>query len=227
MTNGGTTGSRDFHPLASYLSEFRKGLRRFSKNRGATIGGIVLLAYAFVAVFAPLLSPHDPNLIVAVNKLKAPSGEHLFGTDGLGRDVLSRLIFGARLSLRISLTVIFTSTVIGTALGLLAGYYKRVDNILMRVLDGFMAFPSIILNIGIMAAMGPSVRNVILALTISYSPRMARIVRSAVLVQKEQQYVEAAKVLGAGDLRILAHILPNCLAPIIVQATMIFAYAIL
>jgi peptide/nickel transport system permease protein len=227
MNNGAKKPIEEYNPLASHFTEIKKSLKRLSKNTGAMIGGIVLLIFVLMAIFAPLLSPHDPNLISASLKLQAPSREYPFGTDGLGRDVLSRVIYGARLSLQISIIVIFTSTTVGTTLGLLAGYYKRVDNILMRILDGFMAFPSIILNIGIMAAVGPSIRNVILALTISYSPRMARIVRSAVLVQKEQQYVEAAKVLGAGDLRILSHILPNCLAPIIIQATMIFAYAIL
>lgn len=227
MDNSAKKPVEKYNPLVSYFSEFKKSLRRLSKNTGATIGGSVLLMFALVAVFAPLISPYDPNLIDAVKKLQAPSAVHFFGTDGLGRDVLSRVIYGTRLSLRISIMVMFTSTVIGSVLGLLAGYYKRVDNILMRFLDGLMAFPSIILNIGIMAAVGPSIQNVVLALTISYSPRMARIVRSAVLVQKEQQYVEAAKVLGAGDIRILSHILPNCFAPVIVQATMIFAYAIL
>jgi len=219
--------SREYNPLLSHIAEFQMAVRRLSKNTGATIGAFVLLVLVIVAILAPLISPHDPNFISASAKLLPPSKVYPFGTDGLGRDVLSRVIFGARLSLQISIIVIFASTAIGTILGLLAGYYRRVDNILMRILDGFMAFPSIILNIGIMAAVGPSIRNVIFALTISYSPRMARIVRSAVLVQKHQQYIEAAKVLGAGDIRILLHILPNCLAPIIVQATMIFAYAIL
>jgi len=217
----------EYNPILSHLAEFQTAIRRLSKNTGATIGAFILLVLMIVAILAPLISPHDPNFISASAKLLPPSKVYPFGTDGLGRDVLSRVIFGARLSLQISIIVIFASTTIGTILGLLAGYYRRVDNILMRILDGFMAFPSIILNIGIMAAVGPSIRNVILALTISYSPRMARIVRSAVLVQKQQQYIEAAKVLGAGDIRILLHILPNCLAPIIVQATMIFAYAIL
>lgn len=219
--------NKDYNPFASYLSELEKTGKRLYKNKGATIGGIMLLLFILVAIFAPIIAPHDPNLIKATLKLQFPSKDYLFGTDGLGRDVLSRVIFGARLSLRIGTTVVLTSTLLGTLLGLLAGYYKKVDNILMRVLDGFMAFPSIILNIGIMAALGPSVRNVIIALTFSYTPRMARIVRSAVLVQKEQQYVEAARVLGAGDIRIFLHILPNCMAPIIIQATMIFAYAIL
>ena len=223
--NGKKSG--EYNPILSHLAEFRTAIRRLSKNTGATIGAFVLLVLMIVAILAPLISPHDPNFISASAKLLPPSKVYPFGTDGLGRDVLSRVIFGARLSLKISIIVIFASTTIGTILGLLAGYYRRVDNILMRILDGFMAFPSIILNIGIMAAVGPSIRNVVLALTISYSPRMARIVRSAVLVQKQQQYIEAAKVLGAGDIRILLHILPNCLAPIIVQATMIFAYAIL
>jgi peptide/nickel transport system permease protein len=215
------------NPAAVYLGELKSMGRRLLRNKGATLGGIILLFFIAAALAAPLLSPHDPGVINALAKLRPPSSTHYFGTDGLGRDIFSRVLFGARLSLQVGGMVIVTSTLLGILFGLAAGYYRKLDNIIMRVLDGFMAFPSIILNIGIMAALGPSIRNVVIALTFSYSPRMARIVRGAVLVQKEQQYVEAARVLGAGDFRILMHILPNCMAPIIVQATMIFAYAIL
>ena len=128
----------------------------------------------------------------------------------------------------VGLSVVILTTVLGIILGLIAGYYRRIDEILMRILDGMMAFPSIILMITIMAILGGKLINVIIALTIVYTPRMARVVRSAVLVQKEQQYVEAARAIGASDLRItVLHILPNCLAPIIIQATMIFAYSVL
>ena len=213
--------------LYAQIKEFKDLVRQLRKNKGATIGFIVLLLLSTIAILAPVIVPNDPNYIDAAQRLKAPSYKYLFGTDGFGRDILSRLIYGTRLSLKISSLVVCFSTIIGTFLGLIAGYYKKVDNILMRVLDGFMAFPSIIINIGIMAALGPSVKNVVLALTFSYSPRMARIVRSSVLVQKQQQYVEAAKVIGNKDIGILLHILPNCIAPIIVQATMIFAYSML
>ena len=211
----------------AYATELKGLTRRFLKNRGASLAALMLIFLCLAALFAPYLSPHDPNFIDPVNRLKASSHIYPMGTDGLGRDVISRVIYGTRLSIQISASVVFFTTIIGTILGLLAGYYRKIDNILMRVLDGLMAFPGIILNIGIMAALGPSVRNVIFALTFVYSPRMARVVRGACLVEKHKQYVEAAKALGASDLRILGHILPNCMAPVIIQATMTFAYAVL
>ncbi len=211
----------------AYGGEFLSLARRLLANRGATIAAALLAALCAAALLAPWLSPHDPNFIDPVNRLKAPSSVYPMGTDGLGRDVMSRVIYGTRLSIQVSASVVFFTTIAGTILGLLAGYYRRVDNILMRILDGLMAFPGIILNIGIMAALGPSVQNVIFALSFVYSPRMARVVRGACLVEKQKQYVEAARALGAGDLRIFGHILPNCVAPIIIQATMTFAYAIL
>jgi peptide/nickel transport system permease protein len=214
--------------VSSYIEEGKKFLKRLLNNKGAAIGGLIFLIFVLIAVLCPYISPHDPSYINSEIRLLPPNDVYRMGTDGFGRDILSRMIYGARLSLLICSSVVTLSTIIGSFLGLISGYYKRVDFILMRILDGFMAFPSIILHIGIMAALGPSVRNVIMALTLSYSPRMARVVRSAVLVQKEQQYVEAAKVLGAKDLRILlVHLFPNCIAPVIIQATMIFAYAML
>lgn len=213
--------------IKAYLGELKSLCNRFFRNKGASLAGAILVLLCVSALMAPYLSPHDPNLIDPVNRLKGSSALYPMGTDGLGRDVMSRIIYGTRLSIQISASVVFCTTIVGTILGLLAGFYKKVDNILMRVLDGLMAFPGIILNIGIMAALGPSVRNVIFALSFVYSPRMARVVRSACLVEKQKQYVEAARGLGAGDLRILGHILPNCIAPIIIQATMTFAYAVL
>jgi peptide/nickel transport system permease protein len=221
------SGGQALELAKAYGREFLSLSRRLLANRGATIAAALLAALCATAVLAPWLSPHDPNFIDPVNRLKAPSSVYPMGTDGLGRDVMSRVIYGTRLSIQVSASVVFFTTIAGTILGLLAGYYRRVDNILMRVLDGLMAFPGIILNIGIMAALGPSVQNVIFALSFVYSPRMARVVRGACLVEKQKQYVEAARALGAGDLRIFGHILPNCVAPIIIQATMTFAYAVL
>ncbi|KKM10839.1 peptide ABC transporter permease [Clostridiales bacterium PH28_bin88] len=199
-----------------------------SKNKGALAGAVVFCLLVLVAAGAPLISPFDPGDIQPGRRLLPPGGEHVFGTDGFGRDILSRVIFGTRISLAVGGSVVVVTTALGIILGLLAGYYRKLDNILMRVLDGLMAFPAIILQIAIMAALGARLSNVIMALSIVYAPRMARVVRSAVLVQREQQYVEAARAIGASDLRInLLHILPNCIAPVIVQATMIFAYSIL
>lgn len=215
-------------PIKIYWQEFIGFGRRILKNIGATMGLIVILIFISIALLAPFIAPHDPNFINPAVRLSRPDSTYLLGTDGFGRDILSRLIFGTRLSLQVSLSVAMLSASIGTILGLIAGYYRKVDHILMRILDGFMAFPSVVLHIGIMAALGPSVKNVIGALAFSYIPRMARIVRSSVLVQKQQEYIEAVKALGASDKRIVfLHVLPNCMAPIIIQLTMIFAYTML
>ncbi len=202
--------------------------KAFAENKTALVGGIILIVLILVAILAPLLAPFAPDYMDPSNRLMAPSKVHYFGTDRFGRDLFSRVIYGSQISLGVGLSVVILTTVLGIILGLIAGYYRRIDEILMRILDGMMAFPSIILMITIMAILGGKLINVIIALTIVYTPRMARVVRSAVLVQKEQQYVEAARAIGASDVRItVLHILPNCVAPIIIQATMIFAYSVL
>lgn len=213
--------------LKAYVLEFFAFCRRLRKNRGASLAAILLCLIFLIALFAPLLAPHDPNEIDPLRRLSVPGESFFCGTDGLGRDVFSRIVYGTRLSLEVSGLVVFFTLIIGSVLGFLAGYFKRVDDVLMRVLDGFMAFPGIVLNIGIMAALGPSVPNVVFALSFGYIPRMARVVRGAVLVEKNKTYVDAARVIGAGHCRIFGHIFPNCLAPVIVQATMTFAYATL
>lgn len=191
-------------------------------------GAVLLAGFVLVALFAPLLSPHSPSEMAPEIRLQAPDRTHLFGTDRFGRDIFSRVIFGSRISLGVGLSVVVLTTLFGAVIGLLAGYYRWLDEVLMRILDGMMAFPGIILMITIMAALGSNLGNVIMALTIVYTPRMARVMRSAVLVQKELSYVEAARAVGASDLRIIAvHIPRNCVAPVIIQATMIFAYSVL
>ncbi|WP_136797286.1 ABC transporter permease [Desulfosediminicola ganghwensis] len=210
------------------ISSGKRLLRKFLKNPTAVFGVIVLVLMIFMAIFANQIAPYDPLEIKPGDRLLAPSADHLFGTDRMGRDVFSRVVFGSHISLVVGLGVVALTTVFGTMLGLLAGYYKRLDDVLMRILDGMMAFPGLILMIMIMAVMGRSLTNVVIALTIVYVPRMARVVRGAVMVQKEQTYVEAARATGASDMRILLlHIPRNCIAPIIIQGTMIFAYAVL
>jgi peptide/nickel transport system permease protein len=202
--------------------------KRFLRNKNTLIGACTFILLLFVAVGANQLSPFDPADIQAANRLRAPDSIHYFGTDGFGRDILSRVIFGTRVSLVAGGSVAVVTTLLGTLLGLLSGYYRRIDNAMMRILDGLMAFPPIILQIAIMTVLSPSLLNVVIALSIVYIPRMARVVRSAILVQGELQYVEAARSIGLSDIRILVvHILPNCVAPIIVQATMMFAFSIL
>lgn len=207
---------------------FTYWLKLLARNKSALIGAAIFLCLVVVALLAPLLTPYAPDYMEPANRLMPMSSQHPFGTDGFGRDVFSRVIYGARVSLSVGISVVLATTVLGIILGFLAGYFRFLDNIIMRVLDGLMAFPAIILQIAIMAVLGARFSNVIIALSIVYAPRMARVVRSAVLVQKEQQYVEAARSIGASDLRIaLLHLLPNCVAPIIIQGTMIFAYSVL
>ncbi|HUG35730.1 MAG TPA: ABC transporter permease [Candidatus Limnocylindrales bacterium] len=204
------------------------GVRVFLRRRTAVIGVVLVILNILVAVTAPVLARWDPQLLDVKARLSPPSGAHWFGTDDVGRDAWSRVIYGARLSMLVGASVVVLSFVGGLFFGLLGGSYRALDNVLMRVMDGLMAFPGIILAIALMAALGPSVMNVILALGIVYVPRVARIVRGSVLVIRETPYVEAARALGIPDTRILLlHILPNCLSPVIVQGTFIFAAAVL
>jgi peptide/nickel transport system permease protein len=189
--------------------------------------GIVGLV-ALAAVAAPWLAPYPPN-DMGVDLLAPPSLGHPFGTDDLGRDILSRVIHGASVSVVVGLIAVGTAAVVGVPLGLLAGYRGGLtDTVLMRVLDGLMAFPAILLAIAIMAVLGPSLQNAMIAIGVIYIPPFARIVRASVLSLREREFVDAARGLGAGALRVaLGHVLPNCLSPVIVQASLGMGYAIL
>lgn len=203
-------------------------LRQLLRRPMVVVMLAVVVAMLLIAALAPWIVPFDPMKMNIVGRMKPPTALHLFGTDEFGRDVLSRVILGGRLSLLVGFLVVVVATVIGTLLGLLGGYVRALDGVVMRFTDALMAFPDILLAIAFMAALGPSLFNVVLALGIVYTPRVARVVRAATLVVREMPYVEAARALGAGDLRIVfRHILPNLMSPVIVQATFIFAYAIL
>jgi peptide/nickel transport system permease protein len=197
-------------------------------RRKTTLAGAILMTLMLaLGVLAPLIAG-DPAHMEVAGRLAAPSRAHWFGTDDVGRDVWSRIVYGARLSLRVGGAVVVLSFLVGVACGVVAGYYRRLDNVVMRVMDGLMAFPAIVLAIALMAALGPSVINVIVAIAVVYSPRVARVVRGSVLVIRETAYVEAARALGVGDVSLIArHILPNCLSPVIVQASFVFAAAVL
>jgi peptide/nickel transport system permease protein len=202
--------------------------RMVHRRRITGVGAALILAAVAAAVAAPRLTPYDPVALDVPDRLLGPGWAHPFGTDEFGRDILSRTLYGARLSLLVGALVTLLATSAGIVVGLASGASPRADRVLMRIMDGIMAFPDVLLAIGLMASLGPSVRNVILSLGFVYTPRIARVVRAAVLVVVRQEYVEAARAVGASGARILArHVLVNCASPVIVQATFITAYAML
>lgn len=188
----------------------------------------MILIMLLIAIFAGLLTSQSPTDVDPVNRLTSPGAGHPFGTDNFGRDLFSRTLYGTRISLGVGFGVAIVALIGGIIIGLLAGYYRRVEGPLMRVMDAVMAFPGIILAIGIVAATGPSIANVIIALGVVYIPRTARLVRSVVLSIRERQFIEAAKSVGVRDRRLLLkHVLPNSWSPVIVQGTFIFAEGVL
>ena len=206
-------------------------LEKITRNRLMVAAAIFLALVVLAAALADSLAPYDPGKLNVRSRLQPPGAEHLLGTDGFGRDVLSRLLFGARLSLSVGGSVVVIAVALGTLAGVAAarrGNGGRPDEPIMRTIDAMMAFPEILLAIALIAALGASFANVVISLAIVYTPRIARIVRASALVIAEQQFVEAATGLGAAAPRIiLRHLLPNLVSPIIVQGTFIFAYAIL
>ncbi len=203
--------------------------KRISRNKGALIGMIIVIVFVAVAILAPVIAPKDPYKQDLLSSLEAPSFRHLFGTDIFGRDVLSRVIYGARTSLSISLAAVLFAILLGVVVGTLAGYFGGViDEVLMRFLDILMAFPDILLAIAIVAALGPGKANLIIAIAIYSFPQFARVMRASVLTIKTNEYIEAARAIGESHLSIMIrYIVPNALAPIIVQATLRMATAIL
>ena len=203
--------------------------RRYRTNRSAVVGGGMLVLFLVVAVGAPWIATHDPLAQDLYGRLSAPSWEHPFGTDDFGRDILSRVIYGSRISLKIGIAAVTVALSLGTVIGLVAGYKGGVvDQVLMRVMDVMLAFPSILLAIVIVAVLGPGLNHAMLAVGIVAIPQYARLVRASTLSVREADYVQALRALGAGDVRIVATaVLPNCLAPLIVQATLGLATSIL
>jgi peptide/nickel transport system permease protein len=194
----------------------------------AVLGAFILLTMIFIALFAPFLWTVDPQAVTPLNRLKPPSSEFWFGTDALGRDVYSRVMYGARVSLIVGISVALLSTFIGLAIGLITGFVRAVDAVVMRIMDGLMSIPSILLAIALMALTKASIENVIIAITLAEIPRVVRLVRSLVLTLREQPYVEAATASGTPLLKtLIRHILPNTMAPLLVQATYICASAMI
>ncbi|WP_053218641.1 nickel transporter permease [Virgibacillus senegalensis] len=204
-------------------------LSRLVKSKTSFIGLLIILLLIVIAVMAPVVATHDPTEQQLLDRYLAPSADHWLGTDELGRDIYSRIVYGTRISIQIGLIAVGISAVIGILLGGIAGYFGRwIDQIIMRLIDILMAFPSILLAIALVAVLGASLTNAMIAIGIVGVPQFARIVRSTVLSVKETEYIEAARAIGAKNNRILfQHVLPNCLAPIIVQATLSIGTAIL
>lgn len=212
-------------------SQWAEIWRRLKKNKMAMFGLSIITVIVLAAVFADFIADYD-NVVIKQNlgdRLQGPSGKYWLGTDEFGRDIFARMVHGARVSLKVGILAVGIAVVIGGSLGSIAGYYGgKLDNVIMRIMDIFLAVPSILLAIAIVSALGPSLTNLMLAISISSVPSYARIVRSSVLTIKDQEFIEAAKAIGASDARIiLRHIIPNSLAPVIVQGTLGVAGAIL
>ncbi len=211
-------------------SQFKEVMQRLAENKGAVFGLCFLILLILLAIFADVLFDYDTMVVEQhiSERLQWPSAEHWFGTDELGRDLLARVVHGSRLSLSVGFSAVLVSLLIGGTLGALAGYYGgTIDNIIMRILDVFMAVPMMLMAIVIVAALGANTINLVISLGISSVPSFARVVRGAVITVRNEEYVEAARAIGAPTRQILLkHILPNCLGPIIVQTTLRTAAAV-
>ena len=215
--------------LRRRISSLTLSARRLSRRNPTMVAGIlVVLLMIFIAVSAPLLSSKDAGDVDPFNRFAEPGSEFWFGTDNLGRDIYSRTLFGTRISLTVGLSVALATLGTAILIGLPSGYYPKLDAVIMRVMDGLMSIPSVLLAMAMMALLGGSMQNVIIALVVVETPRAVRVVRSSVLSLREQMFVDAARAVGVPPLRILArYILPNTMAPLIIQATFICAAAIL
>lgn len=210
-------------------SPWKEAWHSFSKNRLALIGLFIVLIFIVIAALAPFIAPYSFRDQVLADRFLPPSGKHWFGTDDFGRDIFSRVLYGARISLWVGFFSVLASAIIGTFLGIIAGYYGRwVDGLISRVFDILLAFPSILLAIAIVAILGPSLRNALIAIAVINIPNFGRLVRSKVLSVKQEEYIMSARAVGMRDSRILfRHILPNSVTPVIVQATLAIATAII
>lgn len=208
---------------------FKELFTELKKNKGALIGMFVIILATIIAILAPLLAPYDPAKVFSESLRLPPSAQFLLGTDDLGRDLLSRLMYGSRISLSVGLCVVVLSLCTGTFLGVIAGFYGGfIDRLIMRLTDLIMSLPSILFAIVIVAVLGPGIMNAIIAVSIVAIPNFTRIIRAQVMVEKNKQYIYAAKLFGASNFRIMfVEILPNCMAPLIVQASLGFSDGIL
>ncbi len=204
-------------------------LRQFGRTPSGLVGGAIVAAFVILAAMAPWAAPYDPVATDFGDVLSAPSARHVFGTDDIGRDILSRIIYGSRISLEAGLFTVAVALVVGLPLGLIAGFFGgRVDDLIMRAIEVILSFPTLVLALGITAILGPKLVHALFAIGVVFVPHFARLIRAQVLSVKENDYVTAATALGARDVRVVArHILPNCLAPLFVQSTYSVSFAIL
>lgn len=206
----------------------RSALRYLGRSRSAQVGLAIVALAITLSLGAPIFAGTDPSAMEPTAILQPPSAEHYFGTDNFGRDLWSRVLYGGRISILVGISVAAATTLTGVLIGTVAGYFSRLDNVLMRAMDILMAFPPILLAIGVMAILGASLINIIIALVIPYTPRAARIVRAEILHLREQDFIQAARSLGMTDFRLITrHLVPNSLTPLLIQQTFIVALAIL
>lgn len=229
MTDASLAAEADM-PIAgaSARSNSQRFWRRLRGDRKVLLGLIIVAILAFVAIFGPLLTPYDPSAD-DFELFAEPSGDHIFGTDSFGRDILSRMLAGTRVSFTVGISVALLSMAVGVTLGLIAGYFGGwIDSLIMRFMDLLWAFPEIILAVGMVAVFGAGIKNIIIAIAVAYVDDFARVVRAEVLRHREEEYALAAKAIGASHLQIMVkHLLPNTMAPVIVQATFAVGLGIL
>ncbi|MFB4165550.1 ABC transporter permease [Alteribacillus sp. JSM 102045] len=216
-------------PLNPHLENFKNVVKRLKKNKAAMVGGFLILFFVIVSLIGPFFTPFDPSEQNHVNKLAGPSAEHWFGTDHHGRDIFSRIIHGMSITLYIGFFSVLIGAVIGVLFGIVSGYFGgKIDAVIMRIMDVLLAFPGILLALGIVSVLGDSLNNVIISVGIFSVPAFARIVRGSTLSVRKLEYIDAVRALGASHFRIIfRHVLPNVMSPIIVQATLRMATAVL
>ncbi len=224
-----TAIKQDQAEMQKVAGPWKEAWRGFRKSKVAVVGMGIVIFFVLLAIFGPLITPQGINEQNLSQRLMPPSSSHWMGTDDFGRDILSRVVYGARISLWVGFLAVIGSVVVGSILGILAGYYGRwVDTIISRIFDIMLAFPSILLAIAVVSVLGPSLRNALIAIAIINVPNFGRLIRSKVLSIKEDEYIMSAKAIGMKDNRILvSHILPNSMAPVIVQGTLAIATAII
>lgn len=214
--------------IVKNITNFDGNFKLFFINKTAFLGITILIVILFLAIFSNIIAPYDPVKFDIRDRFQSPNPKHIFGTDNYGRDIFSRVVYGTRISISVGIFVVIFTAFFGIIIGVFAGYFSKIDNLVMRLMDCLMAFPVILLGIAIVTILGPSQFNAAIALGVVYTPRMARVIRGAVIQVRNYEYVKAARALGASDIRILLfHIIPNCMAPIIIQSSFVFAYAIL